>query len=83
MQRRRFVQLGIAAVGIATLGFVVSGLSRLVVEPDTAIVLGAPLLLVGFGLAILAFVIATLAWIGVVELETEPSAEPGASSGSE
>ena len=69
VHRRRFVQLGIGSLVIAAAGFVVSGLSRLVVPRDTALVLGAPLLLAGFCLAIGAFVLAVLASVGVVEID--------------
>ncbi|WP_460918394.1 hypothetical protein [Salinarchaeum chitinilyticum] len=69
MHRRRFVQLGIGAFVVAAAGFAVSGLSRLVVSTDTAILLGAPLLLGGFFLAVAAFVLAVLAKAGVVEIK--------------
>lgn len=58
---------------IVAAGFLVSGLSRLVVARDTALVLGAPLLLLGSLLAVGAFVLAVLVTIGVVELEGEES----------
>jgi membrane protein implicated in regulation of membrane protease activity len=70
---RRFVHLGIAALVIAASGFLVSGLSRLVVARDTALLLGAPLLVLGFLLAVTAFVLAVLVAIGVVELENGES----------
>jgi membrane protein implicated in regulation of membrane protease activity len=70
---RRFVHLGIGALVIAASGFLVSGLSRLVVARDTALLLGAPLLVIGFLLAVAAFVLALLVTLGVVELENDAS----------
>lgn len=73
MHSRRFVHLGIGALVIAASGFLVSGLSRLVVARDTALLLGAPLLVIGFLLAVAAFVLALLVTLGVVELENDAS----------
>jgi membrane protein implicated in regulation of membrane protease activity len=70
---RRFVHLGIGALVIAASGFLVSGLSRLVVARDTALLLGAPLLVLGFLLAVVAFVLALLVTLGVVDLENDAS----------
>ncbi len=69
MHRRRFVQLGLGAFLLAAAGFVVSGLSRLVVSRETAMLLGAPLLLGGALLAVAAFVLAVLAKTGVLKLD--------------
>lgn len=69
VHRRRFVQVGLAALGLALAGFAATGLSRLVIADETAMVLGAPLLFAGFALAAVAFVLAVLVRGGVVELE--------------
>jgi len=69
VHRRRFVQLGIATLLAVAAGFTASGLSRLVVSTDTALLLGAPLLLGGFLLAIGTFGLAVLAKLGAVEIE--------------
>lgn len=69
MHRRRFVQLGGAAFVVAVAGFAVTGLSRLVLADGTAILLGAPLLFAGVGLAVATFALAVLVRAGVVALE--------------
>lgn len=69
VHRRRFVQLGIATLLAVAGGFTITGLSRLVVSTDTALVLGMPLLLGGFGLALFAFGLAILAKLGILQVE--------------
>lgn len=74
VQRTHLVRLGIGSLLIAAAGFAVSGLSRLVVSTDTALALGAPLLLIGFFLAIVTFVLAALLTAGVLEIEERAEA---------
>lgn len=65
MDRHRFVTLAVVALGAVVLGFVVRGVTRVVVGVDVANVLAAPLVLGGFGLVVLLTGLAGLGALGV------------------
>lgn len=66
MRTAWLTRLGVATFGLVVAGFLVTGLSRLVVSTDTARALGAPLLFAGFLAAVATFGLAVLVWTGAV-----------------
>ncbi|MDF9748557.1 hypothetical protein [Natrinema salsiterrestre] len=69
MDRSGFVKLAMIAFGLVILSFFVRGTSRLVLGPDTAELLQAPIAVVGFALLVYLFVRATLDAVGLWEVE--------------
>lgn len=65
MDRQRFVELALLAVGLAVASFVVLGTSRLVLSYRSAQAIAAPVGLAAFSLLIYLFVRATLSAAGV------------------
>jgi len=69
MRRNTFVKLSALALGLVLLGFVVMGLSRLVVPTDTARLLSAPAMLSGGALLVFLTLRSVLAVSGLRPLE--------------
>lgn len=66
IDRGIFPRLLLGTFVIAILGFVVRGFGQIVVGPDVARLLAAPLFLVGVLLAVVAFVLSVLVTTGIV-----------------
>ncbi|QLK26089.1 hypothetical protein HYG81_00175 [Natrinema zhouii] len=69
MDQSGFVKLAVIAFGIVIASFFVRGISRIVLDVETANLLQAPLAIVGFGLLLYLFVRATLDFVGIWEVE--------------
>jgi hypothetical protein len=65
MNETTFVKLSVFAFGLVLVSFIVRGLSRLVVTPETASLLSAPTMLLGAGLIVLLTLRSVLAISGV------------------
>jgi len=65
--RGLFPKLLIGTFGVAILSFVVRGFSQLAVGQETAQLVSAPLFLLAFGLAMLAFLLSVLAKFGGID----------------
>ncbi|MFB1063880.1 hypothetical protein [Natrinema sp. H-ect4] len=73
MDRSGFVKLAVIGFGIVITSFFVRGISRIVLDVETANLLQAPLAIVGFGLLLYLFVRATLDFVGIWEVENPDS----------
>ena len=78
MHPNRFLLLAVGAFGLAIGSFLIRGPGSLVVSSETAQLLAAPMFLGAFALAVLAFVLAVLAKLGVVTLEYDDAERSGA-----
>lgn len=67
IDHRLFYWLLVGAFGTAILGFLLRGLSTVVVGSETAQMVAAPVFVVAVGLAVVAFVLSVLVKLGVVE----------------
>ncbi|MFC6767998.1 hypothetical protein [Natrinema soli] len=73
MDQSGFVKLAVIAFGIVIASFFVRGISRIVLDVETANLLQAPLAIVGFGLLLYLFVRATLDFVGIWDVENSDS----------
>ncbi|PGF18020.1 hypothetical protein CP556_19245 [Natrinema sp. CBA1119] len=73
MDRSGFVKLAVIGFGIVIASFFVRGISRIVLDVETANLLQAPLAIVGFGLLLYLFVRATLDFVGIWNVENPDS----------
>ncbi|NGM70805.1 hypothetical protein G6M89_17665 [Natronolimnobius sp. AArcel1] len=69
MRKERFVLLAVIAFAVVFASFLTRGVGQLLIGRDLAILLSAPIAVVGFGLLIYLFVRATLDAVGVWTLE--------------
>ncbi|MGQ3413941.1 hypothetical protein ACT4ML_17070 [Natrinema sp. LN54] len=69
MDRSGFVKLAVIAFALVIVSFFVRGVSRIVLETETAELLQAPLALIGFGLLVYLFIRATLDAVGIWTVE--------------
>ncbi|WP_222918981.1 hypothetical protein [Natrinema sp. SYSU A 869] len=69
MDRSGFVKLAVIAFGLVILSFFIRGLSRIVLEMETANLLQAPFAIVGFVLLVYLFVRATLDFVGIWDVK--------------
>ncbi|WP_226041650.1 hypothetical protein [Natrinema sp. DC36] len=73
MDQSGFVKLAVIGFGIVIASFFVRGISRIVLDVETASLLQAPLAIVGFGLLLYLFVRATLDFVGIWDIENPDS----------
>lgn len=76
LDRAVFVKLMLGTFLLLLSGFFVRGLSTVVVGADTAQVVAAPVFVAAVGLAIIAFILALLVQLGLVD-DTEIGEESG------
>lgn len=69
MRQSTFVRLGLLAVGLALLTFLVRGPTRVVFGDRTAMLVSAPIGLVAFALLAVLFVVGLLAMTGIRPIE--------------
>ncbi|OVE86373.1 hypothetical protein [Natronolimnobius baerhuensis] len=69
MRKERFVLLTVVALGIVFASFVVRGVGQLIVGRDSAVLVSAPIAVIGFGMLVYLFVRATLDAVGVWTIE--------------
>lgn len=72
IDRQVFVKLMLGTFLTLILGFVVRGTSTVVVGSETAQLVAAPVFILAVGMAVLAFVLAVLVKLGIVD-DREPS----------
>ena len=77
MQRSTVVILGIGTFALALSSFLVLGTTRLVLGPERAMILAAPLGILAVVLAMGLFVRLTLAAIGLWPIEADSAADSG------
>lgn len=69
MKQATFVKLSALAFGLVIVSFVIRGLSRFVVTPETASLLSAPTMLLGGGLVVFLTLRSVLAVSGIRPLQ--------------
>lgn len=69
MRHQTYATLSIIAFVLILVSFVILGFSRIVLAYQTARLLAAPTLLVGFALVCVLFVQGLLSWVGVNPIE--------------